>query len=380
MNNATALKEAPIRETITPDGEIVTTFQGGPMDVAMAAGLSAAEIDTQVAIARKHPRSIPKVIKNIRDLATIDEGTADACVYSVPRAGKAIEGPSIRFAEIAQSCFGNCRVGARVVMVDRQEKFVEAEGVFHDLENNSLSLARCRVRLIDRNGKLYNDDMILVASAGAQSRARRNAILAGIPKPITNAGYEAARAIVMGDISTLANRRADILTAFQRFGVTADQIMAVLGVKKAEQINAEGVFNLRAAFTALKTGELTVEEWLGPLAGTSKPPEEKPTRAKKAATTEKSADEAPKSESSAAKEGEAQTNTSVASPSEGNPAAEPKTASLADARAMGAKAFKDGKALRSVPDAWRDDEAFVAHVDSFQEAWRTADKEATAKK
>lgn len=375
----TAVKEAP-RETITPDGEIVHTFQGGDMALAMEAGLSAAQLDQQVAMAHKRPRRIEVVMRNLRQYATIDQDTAEACMYSVPRAGKAIEGPSIRFAEIAQQCFGNCRSGARVVMVDKHEKFVEAEGVFHDLETNSLSLSRCRVRLVDRNGKLYNDDMILVASAGAQSRAKRNAILAGIPKPFTAAAYAAAKEIVMGDTASLANRRADMLTAFQRYGVTADQIMALLGVKKPEHISAEGVFSLRAAFTALKSGELTVEEFLGPLAGTTKPPEEKPTRAKKAATTEKSADEAPKSESSAAKEGEAQTNTSVASPSEGNPAAEPKTASLADARAMGAKAFKDGKALRSVPDAWRDDEAFVAHVDSFQEAWRTADKEATAKK
>src|SRR4051812_25644236 len=77
------------------------------------AQIERASIDCQVGTARKWPRNFPAVKTKMRSLATLDEETAASCFYKLKRQGKSIEGPSIRMAEIALSCFGNMRAGAR---------------------------------------------------------------------------------------------------------------------------------------------------------------------------------------------------------------------------------------------------------------------------
>ena len=178
------------------------------VDPESAMNLALAEINQQIATARRFPRITSRVQKAITDLATLDELTAEECMYSVPRAGKTIEGPSIRFAEIIQQCFGNNRVASRIVRIDLKDKVVEAEGVFFDLENNTATAARIRRRITDKHGRLLNEDMIQQTGNAAASIARRNAILGGIPRALWRQGYDAARHVIMGDIQTLGNRRA----------------------------------------------------------------------------------------------------------------------------------------------------------------------------
>lgn len=238
------------------DGEIITT---GALDAGLAETIARAEIDTLISTARAYPRSLTQAQRRMLDLSTFDEEAAEESVYSLPRSGKTIEGPSIRFAEMAAQTWGNCRVAARTTVIDRKDKFVEAEGVFLDAETNVATLARTRRRIVDSRGRLYNDDMILMTCNAAQSIARRNAILAGIPKSIWRKPYEAARRVIMGDIRTLANRRAEAVKAFQRFGVVPDQIYAALGVKGEEDIDQEKLVPLRGMYSALVNGEETVE-------------------------------------------------------------------------------------------------------------------------
>ena len=83
-------------------------------NASLAVTLARAEIDQQIATARALPRSIERAIKNIVTLSTLDEETAAECIYALPRGGKTIRGPSIRFAEIVASQWGNARVGSRV--------------------------------------------------------------------------------------------------------------------------------------------------------------------------------------------------------------------------------------------------------------------------
>lgn len=229
-------------------------------DDSLAATITRVEIDTLISTARAYPRSISQAQKRMLDLVTLDEESADDAVYSLPRGGKALEGPSIRFAEAAAQCWGNCRVAARTTVVDKREKYVEAEGFFLDAETNVATLARIRRRISDKRGNCFADDMILVTSNAAQSIARRNAILAGIPKAVWKKPYEAARKVIMGDIKTLANRRADAIKAMQRFGLTEAQVLQLMNVKGIEDIDQEKLVPLRGMFSSLTNGDVTVEE------------------------------------------------------------------------------------------------------------------------
>lgn len=250
-------------EMITQDGEIIETENVSREQMSLAIGLTRAEIDQQIATAHAYPRSITKATKNILSLVTIDAQSAEECNYSLPRGGKAISGPSIRLAEIVAGQWGNCRVGARVVHVDRAEKYVEAEGVFHDLETNTATTARVRRRISDKNNKLLTEDMIIVTGNAAASIAKRNAILGGVPKAVWRKAHDAALSTIKGDVKTLRERRDTIMKAFAAFGVKPEQVTAAIDLGGIDDVMIEHMPILVGMASALKSGEATVEEMFG---------------------------------------------------------------------------------------------------------------------
>jgi len=183
----------------------------------MIAMINRSEIEQQIATARRFPRSIKKFRDEALQMVTLSESVAEQCIYALPRDGKTIEGPSARFAEVVASAWGNCRAGSRVV--NDQGDFVTAQGVFHDLERNVAITYEVQRRITDKYGKRYKPDMIGVTANAACSIALRNAILKGVPKAFWEDMYAEARKVIMGDIKTLANRRALAVAAFQRYGV-----------------------------------------------------------------------------------------------------------------------------------------------------------------
>jgi hypothetical protein len=234
-----------------------------------------AEIDGQIATARQFPRNVHNAIRNITSLATLDEETAAESLYALVRKkksntrnaaavpdehNKAIEGPSIRLAEIAAQCWGNCRIEAHVVSVNRNEKYVEAVGTFHDLETNMASTATVRRNISTSSGYLFSADMITVTGNAACAIAKRNAILAGIPRGIYRPAYQAARGVVAGTVATLSVNRDKAIKAFAAYGVTPAQIFEALDLEGEGDIKLDHIATLRAMFMSIKNGEATVEE------------------------------------------------------------------------------------------------------------------------
>lgn len=261
-------------QIITQDGEIIEGSSMSTVDNAALATISRVEIDQQVATARQYPRSVDRAVKNIVALATLDEETAEECCYALVRRGKRsgagggednkpIEGPSVRLAEIAAQQWGNCRIDARVVEINRKEKYIAAEGVFHDLETNVAIKNTVRRRISTKSGGLFSDDMIIVTGNAACAIAKRNAILAGIPRGVYRPAYARAREIIAGTAETLTSNRTKAIDAFKRFGVTPDQIFEVLEVEGEGDIKPSHIATLRAMFSTLKNGESSVEEMFG---------------------------------------------------------------------------------------------------------------------
>lgn len=224
--------------------------------------LNRSEIDMQIATAHKYPRSIVRFRQEVQQMVTLNEQVASECIYALPRDGKTIEGPSARFAEVVASAWGNARAGARVV--SDQGEFVTAQGVFHDLQRNVAITYEVQRRIVNRHGNRFSADMIGVTANAACSIALRNAILKGIPKAFWADMYDAARQTAMGDVKTLANRRADALAAFLKYGVSHDQVFAKLGVAGAEDISLEHLLLLRGMLTAIKDGDTTPEQAFAP--------------------------------------------------------------------------------------------------------------------
>lgn len=251
-------------ETINQDGEVIRETSGVPalFDASTAGALVRVEIDSQIATARQYPRSVKRAIDNILTLATLDEQTATECIYALPRGGKPIRGPSIRLADIVASQWGNCRDRAQVVNIDRVNKIITAEGAYHDLETNRGTNASVQRRISNREGKLFNDDMIAVTGNAACAIARRNAIFAGVPKGVWNKAVDACEAIIRGDAKTLVERRDTAIKALAHFGLSAEQVFKVMEVNGIEDIGLDDLMTLRVIYAHLKSGEQTVEDLL----------------------------------------------------------------------------------------------------------------------
>lgn len=247
------------QDVVSVEGEVQQLPSLDIQSGGLAAQMATAEINQQIATARQYPRDIAKVAKNIHSLVTLDKETADECIYALPRGGKPIEGPSIRLAEIIQQCWGNNRVAARVVEIDRVEKVVVAEAIFHDLETNAAIRTSVRRRITDRSGRILTDDMIVVTGNAACSIAKRNAILAGTPKAVWNRAYRKAEEVLKGDIKTLAERRSKAISSFARWGVKPEQVFAALGLNEEADVTIDHMPTIQGMFNAIRNGEETVE-------------------------------------------------------------------------------------------------------------------------
>lgn len=236
-------------EVITPQGE-----RAGNNLVEL---ISRAEIDQQITTAKQYPRSIKAFMDDARAMVTLNEAVAESCNYGLPRGGKIITGPSVRFAEIIYSAWGNCRAGTRIIHED--SRFVTAQGVCHDLQRNTMITKDVKRRITSKEGKTFNDDMVGVTGNAASSIALRNAILAVIPKAFWEPLYDESRKVAMGDSKTLATRRADALAVMQKFGVSLDMILAKFEIKGEEDISLEILQTLNGCRNSLKNGETTVE-------------------------------------------------------------------------------------------------------------------------
>lgn len=240
------------------EGELMTLE--GAAGVTALELLNRSEIDTQVATAHKFPRSVAMFIKEASSLVGLSAGVAAECSYVLPRDGKAITGPSARFAEIIASCWGNSRAGARVINEDA--RFVTAQGVFHDLQRNVAITYEVKRRITTKGGKTFGDDMIGVTANAACSIALRNAILKGIPKAFWNDVYNTAIATAKGDAKTLPQRRDAALTAFAQQGFSEAEVFKLIGARGKSDVDIDKLFELSGILTALADGDTTKAELL----------------------------------------------------------------------------------------------------------------------
>jgi hypothetical protein len=221
--------------------------------------LGGEELDIQIVTAKRYPRSLKQFQQEAMSMATIDEETAASCFYVLPRAGKKIEGPGVRLAEIVANCWRNLKYGSKVVGETEDRKFVIAEGFAWDLEKNVASAIRVQRRITDKHGKRYNDDMIGTTSNAAASIALRNAIFKVIPMLFVQQIYLAAKKLAIGDAVSLKDRREKMLAYFAKFGVEEARILAKVKKPSIEDIDLTDLELLVGLSTAIKDGDVDVD-------------------------------------------------------------------------------------------------------------------------
>ena len=225
--------------------------------------LNRSEIDMQISTAKKYPRMVGESLNRIVNLATVNPQTASECFYSLRRNGAegatAIEGPSVRLAEIVAASWGNLRVASQIVGNDG--KHITARGICHDLETNVAVACEVKRRITDKYGKTYNDDMQVVTGNAAGAIAFRNAVFKVVPKAvISNAIAEIKQMLTKDTASELDETKKKMFAVFAKKGVTKEMIFNYFEVESEDEITADLVAELRTTFTAIKEGQATAEE------------------------------------------------------------------------------------------------------------------------
>jgi hypothetical protein len=240
----------------------------GPTDAlsksALDVGLLRMELDASMEHALRHRRNMDVVVEQIERMALYNDASANRCIYALPRAEKAIVGPSIGLATIIATAWGNCNDGGWWIRTDRTEKVVVCGGTFFDLQTNRRTGATVTRRISGKSGRIYSDDMIAVTIQAATAIAQRNAILKGVPSPIWRPIYERALVVVRGTEQTLPERRAAMIGAFAQFGIDAKRIFLALGVEKEKDITLDQMVMLRGMYEQLRDEQVTAEEMFDP--------------------------------------------------------------------------------------------------------------------
>ncbi len=255
-------------------------------DIETIEANSRAEYDIQIATAKKYPRNLSRIKDNVVAIATMNKETAETCRYALPRGGKTLSGASVHLARIMAQQYGNVRVDSRVKQIT--DKHVIAEAVCFDLETNYAVKVEVRRSIVNKYGQKFNDDMITVTGNAACAIAYRNAVMAVIPKGITDSAYQAALRMITGDLTSdeklIAARKKAVDYFKDQYKVTEEQIFKAIGVKAMAQIKEEQIADLRGLEQALKDSDTTVEEVFGLSFDKNEP-----VTAKKADTTQPTA-------------------------------------------------------------------------------------------
>jgi hypothetical protein len=243
-------------------GEIMESGASDYHDTPQAFDLvTRAEIDVQIATAKRYPRSAERFVREACAMVSISPEIAEQCRYRLPARrggdGKAIEGPSVRLAEIVAACWGNLRVVGRVVGDDGRA--ITAQGVAHDLERNIAYSIEVQCSVTTKHGQRYGDDMVRMTCLAAVARATRNATFKVIPRAFVTMVEQHAARISRGDEKTIPERLDRALKWFATKGVKEAQIFKLLKVVGRKDITLDHLAELQEYRTAITDGDLTVK-------------------------------------------------------------------------------------------------------------------------
>ena len=214
--------------------------------------------ETQVATAKRFPRDVQRSMEGAETIACLTTDIAASCLYSLPRSKKAITGPSVRLAEIMVHSWGNMRCESRIS--DEGQKYIEAESVCWDMENNTAVRTTVRRRITGKNGSRYNDDMITVTGNAAIAIAFRNAVFKVIPASVVDVIYQKARTRALGEEKPTSQRWNDCVAKFAPMGVNEATLLGSLMLDEAAAVTKEDLEVLIGNFNAINNDEVTVED------------------------------------------------------------------------------------------------------------------------
>lgn len=221
------------------------------------------EVKGQIFMAKQFPRNILDAERRILDNCK-RPNLAGQAVYSYPRGGTKVEGPSIRLAEVIAQNWGNLSFGVKEL--EQREGESVAMAYAWDLETNVRQekvftvkhsrKAKGSIKKLDDPRDIYE----LVANNGA--RRVRACILGVIPGDIIDNAVEECNKTLSGkNGKPLKERISSAVAMFkEKFRVTQEQIETRFGYN-VSAFSERDVLDLIKIYNSLKDGMSKPEEW-----------------------------------------------------------------------------------------------------------------------
>ena len=230
--------------------------------IAIESQRAVAEAQGKLVIAKRFPRDRIAAHAAIIESCQRPDFANDA-FFSYPRAGKAVEGVTIRFAEELARCWGNVEYGIKELSQDDGKS--EMQAYAWDMETNTMSVQNfTNPHLREVNNamkKLTSQRDIYENNANMGARRLRSRILAILPSYLVeDAIAECKKTLAGKNDEPLIDRVNRMVTAFGKFGVTTGQIEKRLG-RKVETMTSEDFVDYIGIFNSIKDGASKPSEW-----------------------------------------------------------------------------------------------------------------------
>ncbi len=258
---------------------------------------AAAEVQAAMVIAKKFPRDIVKACDRINQNCRRPR-FAEKALYTYPRGGTQIEGPSIRMAEMMAQSWGNMVFGITELAQYNGESIVQAYA--WDLETNTRQAKTFTVKheRHTRSGVTILTDPRDIYETVANNGARRlrACILGVIPTDVQDDAVDQCRDTMLnGSDEPLIDRIKKMATAFAKLGVTQEMIEGNLG-HKIEVTSPTELVKMQGIYKSITDGMSPREQWFdvvpeGDSVTDLKPGKKKATRKKAAKKPEPPTDE-----------------------------------------------------------------------------------------
>jgi hypothetical protein len=228
--------------------------------ISLAAITARAEIDGQIATAKAFPRNVKLALERCLSQATFNAAVAQKCIYRLPRGGQTIEGPSVRLAEIVANAWGNVRFGSRVI--EETATSIVVQGFAHDLETNTAFSSEIRVRITNKQGQRYNDDMITIAANAGQSKALRNAIFRVVPRVFVDEIVERCKVTIEKEGPTISDQWSKAAEyGAKQWGLQPVQILTLVDKQTPSELTYDDLITIRSVFEEVKSDKEKLAEY-----------------------------------------------------------------------------------------------------------------------
>lgn len=238
----------------------VTGINAGAVTIESSKAI--AEAQGKLIIAKNFPRDEHLAYAKVME-ACKRKSLAEKAIYSYPRSGSTISGPSIRLAEELARCWGNVDFGIKEL--SQKEGESEMSAYCWDMETNTMSSQTFVVAHVrdTKKGqvKLSEQRDIYENNANMAGRRLRARILAILPPDLVEAAVLECKKTLAGNNDTpISDRINKMVTAFSKFGVKIDTIEKRLG-RKIDTMTSEDLSEYVGIYNSLKDGNSSISDW-----------------------------------------------------------------------------------------------------------------------